>query len=168
VAGKEKKEKERDWDREMAEVDKLLARLPEADPTLGRGVPTVPRSPRPSGPAAAHGASHPGGGSAAATWLRLGLGLALGIGMLVWPYSHICGVKEMFYLTGVGAVIVAGLWSGVSSWRRRLGFAHVLSQVLLIWGLVLAAREVLPRVGYAKTGGTFFCPEPPVQLTPRR
>jgi hypothetical protein len=168
VAGKEKKEKERDWDREMAEVDKLLARLPEADPTLGRGVPTVPRSPRASGPAAAHGTPHPGGGSAAATWLRLGLGLALGIGMLVWPYRHICGVKEMFYLTGVGAVIVAGLWSGVSSWRRRLGFAHLLAQVLLIWGLVLAAREVLPRIGYAKTGGTFFCPEPPVQLTPRR
>jgi hypothetical protein len=168
VAGKEKKEKERDWDREMAEVDKLLARLPEADPTLGRGVPTVPHSPRQSGPARAHGAAPSGPGSAAATWFRLGLGLALGIGMIAWPYGHICGVKEMFYLTGVGAVIVAGGWSAFSSWRRRLGFAHFLSLLLLAWGLGLAAREVLPRVGYAKAGGTFFCPEPAVQLTPKR
>ena len=28
-------EKDRDWDREMKEVDKLLAKLPDADPTLG-------------------------------------------------------------------------------------------------------------------------------------
>src|SRR6267142_1718453 len=35
------KEKDRDWDREMREVDKLLAKLPDADPTLGRGVPTA-------------------------------------------------------------------------------------------------------------------------------
>ena len=41
------KEKERDWDREMREVDKLLAKLPDADPTLGRGVPTVPMIPKP-------------------------------------------------------------------------------------------------------------------------
>ena len=43
---KEKDQKERDWDREMREVDRLLAKLPDADPTLGRGVPTVPVSPR--------------------------------------------------------------------------------------------------------------------------
>ena len=37
-------EKERDWDKEMAEVDRLLKKLPAADPTLGRpsgGEPTV-------------------------------------------------------------------------------------------------------------------------------
>src|SRR6266508_6094603 len=42
------KEKERDWDKEMRQVDKLLAKLPDAEPTLGRGVPTVPVSPRPA------------------------------------------------------------------------------------------------------------------------
>ena len=30
-------EKERDWDKEMAEVDRLLNKLPDTDPTLGRG-----------------------------------------------------------------------------------------------------------------------------------
>ena len=31
MAGKDKEIKDRDWDREMREVDKLLAKLPEAD-----------------------------------------------------------------------------------------------------------------------------------------
>ena len=162
------RDKERDWDREMAEVDKLLAKLPEADPTLGRGprpgagggATTVPR-------AYGAGAGRGAGGSPVGTWIRVGLGVALGLGMLVWPYSHVCGVKEMFYLTGVGAVIVTGIWTSFSSWRQRLGFAHILSQLLIVWGLVLGAREVLPRVGYAKTGGTFFCPEP-APPTPNR
>ena len=29
-------EKDRNWDKEMAEVDRLLKKLPDADPTLGR------------------------------------------------------------------------------------------------------------------------------------
>lgn len=150
------KEKERDWDREMRAVDKLLAKLPEADPTLGRGVPTVPTVPKPPPP--------PGlparGRDWLSTWMRVGLGVLLGLGMLAWPYTHGCGLKLVFYLIGVSTLIVAGVWSSLSSWRRRLGFAHLLSQLLIIWGLVLAAREVLPRVGYAKTAAPFFCPEP--------
>ena len=59
---------------------------------------------------------------------------------------------------GVLVVIVAGVWSSLSSWKRRLGVAHILSQGLVIWGLVLAAREILPRVGYAKQAATWFCP----------
>ena len=56
---KEKDQQERDWDREMREVDKLLAKLPDADPSLGRSVPTVPVSPRPgmAQPTAGHGAA---------------------------------------------------------------------------------------------------------------
>ena len=38
-------EKDRDWDREMREVDKLLAKLPDADPALGRG-PVTARNPQ--------------------------------------------------------------------------------------------------------------------------
>jgi hypothetical protein len=159
VAGKEK---ERDWDREMAEVDKLLSKLPEADPYLrGSGAPAPHRPAAPGGSALAA----PGAGAAAAgrlgTWARVGLGLLIGIGMTQWPYTHGCGLKLWFYLIGVGAVLVAGVWSSISSWRRRLGVAHLLSQGLVIWGLVLAAREVLPRVGYAKVAATWFCPDIP-------
>jgi hypothetical protein len=159
VAGKEK---ERDWDREMREVDKLLAKLPDADPTLGRGVPTVPGLFRQQVAPGAPGA--PGslarGREWLSTWTRVGLGVLLGIGMMAWPYTHGCGLKLIFYLIGVSTLIVAGVWSSLSSWRRRLSIAHLLSQLLIIWGLVLAAREVLPRVGYTKVAAPFFCPEP--------
>jgi hypothetical protein len=148
--------KERDWDREMREVDKLLAKLPEADPTLGRGVPTVPVSPRPL----VGGAAPPASARAwFTTWMRVGLGLALGIGMLAWPYGHSCGFKLVFYLIGATTVTVAGVWGALSSWRRRLGWAHALSIVLIIWGLGLAGRQLLPRM-YGKQPIPFFCPEP--------
>lgn len=151
---KDKGPKERDWDREMREVDKLLAKLPEADPTLGRGVPTVPVSPRP----VAGGAPAPVSGRAwVTTWMRVGLGLALGMGMLAWPYGNSCGLKLVFYLIGATTVTVAGVWGALSSWRRRLGWAHALSIVLIIWGLALAGRQVLPRV-YGKQPIPFLCP----------
>lgn len=169
MAGKEK-EKERDWDREMREVDKLLAKLPEADPYLrGSGAPAPPRA---GAPGSAAASVSPGAGAGAiavgrlGTWARVGLGLLIGIGMTQWPYTHGCGLKLWFYLIGVGAVLVAGVWSSISSWRRRLGVAHLLSQGLVIWGLVLAAREVLPRVGYAKIAATWFCPDVPPAPTP--
>ena len=161
---KEKDQKERDWDREMREVDRLLAKLPEADPTLGRGVPTVPVSPRPAvGGVGGHGTLETGAARGRAwitTWMRVGLGLALGIGMLVWPYSHACGLKLVFYLIGATAVTVAGVLSALTSWKRRLGIAHTLSIILIIWGLGLAGRQLLPRL-YGKTPVPFFCPEPP-------
>ena len=159
MAGKDKEIKDRDWDREMREVDKLLAKLPEADPSLGRGAPTVPRA------YPAHAVHTPQEGPAAAgarltTWIRVGLGLALGVGMMVWPYSHVCGLKLLFYTIGAGTVVVAGVWSGMSSWKRRMGLAHLLSLGLVIWGLALAAGVVLPRIGYANQAAAWFCPEP--------
>jgi hypothetical protein len=161
---KEKDQKERDWDREMREVDKLLAKLPEADPMLGRGVPTVPVSPRPGiGGAAGAGALHPAtpttGRAWLTTWLRVGLGMALGIGMLVWPYTHACGLKLVFYLIGATTVTVAGVWGAIASWKRRLGLAHTLSIILIVWGLGLVGRQLMPRLTGQSTV-PFFCPEP--------
>ena len=40
--------------------------------------------------------------------------------------------------------------ASVWTWRHRAARAHVLSLLLVLWGLVLGAIEVLPRVGYAK------------------
>jgi hypothetical protein len=160
------KEKDRDWDKELAEVDKLLAKLPLADPYL-KGDAAATK--RPPGAAVHHGG--PGGGGShglatdprawIGTWARVGLGLLIGIGMTQWPYTHGCGLRLIFYMVGIAAVVVAGVWSGISSWRRRLGLAHVLSLGLIIWGLILTARVILPRAGYAKTAGTWLCPDVP-------
>jgi hypothetical protein len=148
-------EKDRDWDKEMREVDRLLSKLPYAEPGAGQrgggGEATLRR------PVAAVGAPS-GPPSWVATWARVGLGLAIGIGMTQWPYTHGCGLRLGAYLVGVAAVLAAGVWSSISSWKGRLGLAHILSELLIIWGLVLGAREVLPRVGYAKTAASWLCP----------
>lgn len=159
MAGKDKEIKDRDWDREMREVDKLLAKLPEADPTLGRGAPTVPRA-YPGHTPQPHATGPTSAGGRLTTWFRVGLGLALGVGMLLWPYSHVCGINLLFYTIGASTVVVAGVWSGMSSWKRRMGLAHLLSLGLVIWGLGLAAGVVLPRIGYANQSAIWFCPEP--------
>jgi hypothetical protein len=67
-------------------------------------------------------------------------------------------LRLIFYLVGVTTVIATGVWASVSSWRRRLGFAHVVSQVLIVWGILLMTREVLPRVG-PKAEARWLCPD---------
>lgn len=153
------KDEVRDWDKELAEVDKLLAQTPAAPaPAAGRapsGGPPAPRgSAAPPGPAGRKLSAREWLG----TWVRVVLGLLIGIGITQWPYTYGCGMKLGFYLIGVAAVITAGVWSSVSSWRRHLGWAHLISQGLVIWGLALAAREVLPRVHYAQHVATWLCP----------
>ncbi len=164
----------RDWDKELAQIDKLIAAGAKAPPQSpapagGAGAPQ-----RGSGPAAVAGlgAARPAGGGRAAffTWVRLLLGLLLGAAITQWPYVRGCGIPLFGYLLAVAGVIVAGMWSAVSSWRTRSGLAHALSLALVCWGGVLAAREVLPRVGYAKTNATWLCPArsapPPAPATP--
>jgi hypothetical protein len=80
---------------------------------------------------------------------RLLLAVALGVGMLFWPYSARCGVGLFGYLGAASMVVVAGVWSSVWSWSHRSGQAHVLSLLLIVWGVILGASEILPRVGYA-------------------
>jgi len=103
-----------------------------------------------------------GAGGWLGTWVKVGLGVLVGIGVTpgVWPYSHGCGLRLMFYLIGVATVIAAGLWAGISSWKGRLGFAHVVAQVLIIWGTLLLTLEVLPRVG-AQAEALWLCPDVP-------
>jgi len=150
----------RDWDKELAQIDKLIA---AGGAAAGAGAQT-PAAPAPTAaapraaraPAVHEGA--PGRRGVLFTWLRLLLGLALGVAITQWPYVRGCGVPLFGYLVAVAGVIVAGLWSAVSSWRSRSAFAHGLSIALFCWGGVLAAREILPRVGYAKTTASWFCP----------
>ena len=159
-------EKDRDWDKEMAEVDRLLKKLPAADPTLGRasgGQPTVRKPAVTPGGGWSGGAGPPSTRERIGTWAKVALGVLVGIGIApgVWPYSHGCGLRLIFYLVGVTTVIAAGLWASISSWKRRLGFAHVVAQILIVWGILLMTREVLPRVG-ARAETLWLCPDVPL------
>jgi hypothetical protein len=84
----------------------------------------------------------------AGTWVRVLLGVALGAGMTQWPYDTHCGAGVILYLAAAGLVVAVGLWSAVTAWRRRIGLAHVLGLLVVLWGLVLVGQVVLPRTGY--------------------
>jgi len=159
-------DKEKDWNKEMKEVDKLLAKLPAADPYLSGGSAPTLRKPAAHAPVVTPGGTPARAHERLGTWMRVGLGVLLALGMAGWPYSHQCGLRLIFYTIGVGTVVVAGVWSAISSWKRRLGLAHVLSLTVTLWGLTLAAGVLLPRLGYTSPGANWLCPEPPA--APRR
>ena len=155
----------RDWDKELAQIDKLIASGKTEPPPIA----SKPARTHEAAPATAEAE----GGRIAGlrhtpffTWVRLLLALGLGIGMTQWPYTHGCGFPLDAYLVGVGTVIVASFWTMLSSWRSRSGIAHFLSVALLFWGTALGAREILPRIGYARQRASWTCQAPPVQVLP--
>jgi hypothetical protein len=149
----------RDWDKELADIDKIIAKTPPAQiAAQSGGGPPAASSPA-GAPARPSSGSAPVGRKATlSTWLRVMLGVALAVGMTQWPYFHACGPALFLYLGSIGVVGLAGLWGAVTSWRRRMGLAHTISLLVLLAGGVLAASEVLPRIGYAKRAATWFCP----------
>ncbi len=95
-----------------------------------------------------------------ATWARITMGGLVAGAMTQWPYAHACGFQLGLYLAAVGMVIVAGAWGSSFAWKNRLVIGHILSQAILVWGFVLGAGQVLPRVGYAMEQATWGCSVP--------
>ncbi|MCU0621695.1 MAG: hypothetical protein MUC69_09345 [Gemmatimonadales bacterium] len=143
----------RDWDRELAKIDRAIERMPAAP--AGAPAPTAP-GPRPAATPAAERENGVTGGRMT-TWLRVVLVLVLAAAMPFWPYPHRCGTPLFLYLGASGVVVLAGLWGALGTWRRRLGLAHVLSLLTLAWGVGLVLATVLPRVGYAADVAPWLC-----------
>jgi hypothetical protein len=146
---------ERNWDKELARIDKQLESASDAQ--LFPSKPGAP-SPEQAQIAAARAST--------ASWpaiLRLMLSVALGIGILFWPYENRCGIGLAGYLVAVTAVAASGVWSALWTWRHRTGRAHMLSLLLIAWGVVLGTTEILPRVGYAKEALPWSCGPIPVK-----
>jgi hypothetical protein len=147
---------DRDWDKELAKVDKQLASL--SDEALLQ----------PTGKQAGGGKKEAGGavtkGKASLSadtgdvttgfpwgmYARLVLAVLLGVSMVVWPYERRCGVGLAGYLAAVVVVVASGVWSSIWTFRHRASRSHTLSLLIILWGLILGSIEVLPRVGYAK------------------
>ncbi|MBP2648946.1 MAG: putative rane protein [Gemmatimonadetes bacterium] len=140
----------RDWDKDLAAVDKAIeswkATTPGTSPGSAKAAPVVVAA-----------AKEPAKG-AMATWLRVLLVLAFAIAVPFWPYPRGCGINLFLYLGVISLLVVAGLWGAASSWGRRLGNAHILSLLTVVWGLALLAAEVLPRIGYAAHQARWMCP----------
>lgn len=148
---------DRDWDAELRKIDQEMAKAasrpapaPSAPPA---SAPSAPMSAPMSLPSGAPMAAPLGGAPATTSfgvYARLTLAVALGVAIIFWPYVARCGVGLAAYLGAVAAVVISGAWSAVWTFRHRAGRAHFLSLLLVLWGLVLAGLDVLPRIGYAK------------------
>ena len=159
------------------EIDRLIKTLPGADPKL-RGDPQDEektffgsRTVSPTGVQAGAGAA--AGGATASTpadraaiarrnefigaWLRTFAALGLSAAVLFWPYAHDCGLFLHLYLGVVAAVLVSGFWATWSAWRLHLAVAHALSLLVVFWGIVLAAEQLLPRIGYEAVEAAWRC-----------
>ena len=144
----------KNWDKELARIDKQLESM--ADEAL---LPT-PASATPETKAQVK--EQRSRTRTLGVLARLTLAVALGLGMLFWPYEHRCGFALAGYLASVAVVTASGVWSAVWSWRHRSPRAHLLSLLIVLWGLTLGAVEVLPRTGYARPAvdrpTTWLCP----------
>jgi hypothetical protein len=131
------------WDKELAKIDKQLGSL--SDEALLEK--TAPNAPPASTKIETVGVTRTT--TTLGVMARLGLATALGVGMYFWPYSARCGAGLIAYLGAVGVVMAAGVWSAMWTWRHRSAAGHTLSLLLILWGGILGAREVLPKLGYA-------------------
>jgi hypothetical protein len=132
----------KDWDSELKKIDRMMEGA--SDEAL------LPAKSAPTPQAKAEAVAKQKATSTLGVMARLVLAVSLGVGMMFWPYEARCGLGLAAYLASVGVVIGAGVWTTIWTWRHRASRAHVLSLLLILWGGVLGAIEILPRTGYAK------------------
>jgi hypothetical protein len=143
-------EEPRNWDKELANIDRAIAKQPVPTPP-DAGAPLMSPTRR---------------RFVALTWFWTGLAVVLAIGLAIWPYDKLCGIRIIFFLFAAGLALLMGLLGALASWSHGRGLAHVLSLAVMAWAGVVVAREVLPRVGYAKQDLTWTCPEEPPAAAP--
>ncbi|HKV51226.1 MAG TPA: hypothetical protein VJO52_08515 [Gemmatimonadaceae bacterium] len=141
-----------DWDKELRKIDHQLESLSDDAllPTQ-KGKPSRSSKASPAAPAEANAPPAPRKTSTLGVLARLLLAVGLGVAIMFWPYSTKCGLGLFGYLAASLMIIIAGGWSAIWTWRHRSASGHVLSLLLILWGSLLAAQQVLPRVGYAKS-----------------
>ena len=151
----------RDWDKEMAEIDKIIAsgKAPPASPGAGN-LPAAPgrdagaRPPVASGP----GPVQTRGRDKVGVWLRTLLGAAGAAALPFWPYGKSCGTMLYLYMLGALGVAAAGVWAMRGAWVHRRGVAHIGGMLVLIAGLAFAAAEILHRTSFAAGRLGWICP----------
>jgi hypothetical protein len=132
---------DRDWEAELKKIDKQMEKVSDEALFPTKGAATPQQKATIQGVQATT--------STFGVFARLSLAVALGVGIIFWPYSARCGLGLAAYLASVSALVVSGVWSSVWTFRHRAAKAHALSLLIVLWGLVLAGIDVLPRTGYA-------------------
>lgn len=139
-------EQPRDWDRELANIDKAIAKQQPA----GTG-PVQTGSPPPTGQRR----------FVALTWFWTGIALLLAVALLLWPFDRNCGIRLIFFIGAGALALLAGVIGALTSWAHHRGLAHLLSLLVIVWAAVMVAGQILPRAGYAKEARDWTCPPPP-------
>jgi hypothetical protein len=96
----------------------------------------------------------------ALAWFWAVVATVLAVGLVLWPYDKSCGIRLIFFLGAAVLALVLGGLGAFTSWAHRQGLAMVLSLLVIAWAGVMAAREILPRTGYAKRAMEWTCPAP--------
>lgn len=143
----------RDWDKELADIDRLIAKQPVAPPPVPAGAPGA----RPAAPSGRRAPEPPRHRAVLTAWLRVLLALGAAAAMTQWPYAHRCGLPLYLYVGAAAAVAVAGIWGAVTAWKRRMPLAHFVSLLVALWGAGLVGRVVLDRTDYVKTPLPWTC-----------
>lgn len=143
----------RNWDKELADIDRVVANQ-GTGPSVPVGQPGTARAPAGGTPETGPVRRR----SVALTWFWVIMALALAAALPLWPYEKACGLRLMFFLGATAMAAVVGVLGATSSWANRRGLAQVLSLLVIAWAGVIAAREVLPRIGYAREAADWVCP----------
>lgn len=152
-------EQPRDWDRELADIDRVIAKQGNAS---GGSAPAPAPAPAPTpGPRAPLPPPAVRRRSVALTWFWVVVALALAAALLIWPYQRACGLQLFFYLGAAGITGLIALLGALASWAHRRGLAHVVSLLIILWAGFVALREVLPRIGYARESRDWMCTSAP-------
>ena len=142
-------EQPRDWDKELANIDRAIAKQPSPG-----GAPVAVATPGPRRR------------FVALTWFWTAIATILAVALVLWPYDKSCGIRLIFFLGAAVLAVVLGALGAFSSWAHRQGLAMVLSLLVILWAGVMAAREILPRAGYAKRALEWTCPSAPPAPVP--
>ena len=147
-------------------VDRLLAQLPGLQAGPAYSPPSTSRFPAVVGGGSSGSTTvtrrlhEPTQSEVIGVWIRVILGLSLGMMMSRWPYATTCGFPLFGYFSAILTVMLAGFWGAAAAWKFRSGLAHTVALVLLLYGISLAMAEVLPRSGYALDQATWLCEGP--------
>lgn len=149
----------RDWDKEMAEIDKLLAKGTAPAAPSAPALPVRPGEPRPT---ASLAKSATGivtrGHHIAGVWVQALLGVAAAAALPFWPYAKSCGTMLYLYLLSTFAVIVVGIWTMRNAWTHRRGVAHIAGLLVMLAGLAFATVEIIQRTNVVGVRLLWACP----------
>ena len=149
----------RDWDKEMAEIDKIIASGKSAPAPAPPGVPARAGQAAPAAPVRqATGTTVTRGRDKLGVWLRTLIGGGGAVALQLWPYAKGCGTMLYLYMASALAIALLGVWAMRGAWVHRRGVAHVGGLLVFMAGITFAAIQLLERTSYAAVPLSWNCP----------